>query len=365
MYASPSYGSPSVASRYVSAPSTFTETLVPAAPTTVTEMIAEPSYARTVSQPRYMPMQPMMVQSQPNLANLAAGEVGLQVEVQQLAAALAQERQARQSLEAKVAGIMSTLAAYKARLDRIDPPDTPLKQATRMVEQRGNINVNHVTGHVTLLKPLRFEPRTTKDRPTAVFVDIDQAEAICKDLAELSNIFNCPMTIEGHTKGGETQYWQNLADNRATIVTQLMIDFGANPDLLRAVGRPGRLGKNEVRTEIFMDISNIKDEDAAVQEVDIIQNGRVVERDLYQAGHLVERDQGRTSMTEVRDVVASNGMVLERDFKVQNVQERNIIGLGGRTVERQRSDSALVQPVVTSPMSMSRPLVRQAGYGYM
>jgi len=292
-----------------------------------------------------------------NIASLAAGEGALQAEVNQLATALAQERQMRQSLEAKVAGIMSTLAAYKARLDRIDPPDTPLRQATRMVEQRGHVQVNHSTGHVTILRPIRFEPRTLKDKPTAVFRDTDVAEAICKDLAELSNIFNCPMTIEGHTKGGESQYWQDLADNRATIVTQLMVEFGANPDLLRAIGKPGRLGKNEVRTEVFMDISNIKDESAAVQEVDVVVNGRVVERDFYQAGHLVEREQHRTSVTE-RDIVANNGVVLERDFITQDSEDRTFVGLGGKTVEHQRRDSAVIQPYVALPVA--RPILRHA-----
>jgi hypothetical protein len=97
-----------------------------------------------------------------------------------------------------------------------------------------------------LVRPLKFEPRTTKDEPTAVFANMAHAEAICKDLAELSNIFNCAMTIEGHTKGGESQFWQQLADTSARVVVDLMVEYGANPNLLRAQGKPGRLGKNEV-----------------------------------------------------------------------------------------------------------------------
>jgi len=321
---------------------TYTETIGTTALPTVTETrVVDP--ARAVSQPRYM----VTARSEAE-------------EIRQLAGALAFERQQRQMLEAKVQGIMNTLAVYKARLDRIDPPETPLKQATRLVEQRGNVQVDHMTGHVRILRPLRFEPRTTKDKPTAVFLDIDSAEAVCKDLAELSNIFNCPMTIEGHTRGGESQFWQNLSDNRANIVAQLVVDFGADPNLLRAQGKPGRLGKNEVRTDVYMDIRNIRDESAAVQEVDVIVNGRVVERDLYQAGHLVERDQAKAAVLE-RDVMRSDGRIIEKDFMVRNATERSLIGLGGKTVERQRSDPTLaVSRPLSSPMTVSRPLVRQA-----
>jgi len=314
---------------------------------------------RAVSQPRYSVAarpEPREIYAEPRVRIMSGDQTD---DVRQLAAALAQERQMRQTLESKVQGILNTLAVYKARLDRIDPPDTPLKQAARIVEQRGNVQVDHENGYVRLMRPLRFEPRTTKDRPSAVFLDIDEAEAVCKDLSELSNIFQCPMTIEGHTKGGESQFWQNLSDNRANIVTQLMIDFGADANLLRAQGKPGRLGKNEVRTDVYMDIRNIKDENSAVQEIDVVCNGRVVERDLYQAGHLVERDQNRTSILE-RDVIKSDGRILEKDYTVRNAQERTFVGMGGKTVERQRSDSSLLVGRPISPVAVTRPLVRQA-----
>jgi hypothetical protein len=305
---------------------------------------------RAVSQPRVVVQQAMP-------------DPGVRQFVDSLAAQLAQERQMRQMLEAKVAGIMNTLAVYKARLDKIDPPETPIKTATRLVEQRGNVRVDHETGHVTILRPLRFEPRTTKDRPTAVFLDLDIAEGVCKDLAELSNIFGCPMTIEGHTKGGESQFWQQLADNRASIVTQLMIDFGADPNFLRARGKPGRLGKNEVRTEVMMDIRNIKEENARVEEVDVIVNGRVVERDFYQAGHLVERDTARPSILE-RDIITSDGRLVERDYMVRSATDRQLVGLSGKTVERQRSADSLLLARPASPvLTGTRPLVVQASPG--
>jgi hypothetical protein len=293
-------------------------------------------------------------------------------DIRQLTLQLSTERSQRMSLEAQLASvfaqmntIVAELDACKARLDKIDPPfvDTPLRMATRLVEQRGNLQVNHSSGHVMILRPLKFEPRTTKEKPTAVFIDVGIAEAVCKDLAELSNIFNCPMTIEGHTKGGESQFWQQLADNRARVVVELMIDLGANRNLLRAQGKPGRLGKNEVRTEVFMDINNIADERAAVMDVDVVQNGRVVERDLYQAGHLVERDRGQTAVVE-RDVVTSGGLVVEKDYYARNTQDRELVGLSGKRVEQERviTDSgAVVRPATimraASPLTVTRPAI--------
>jgi len=292
--------------------------------------------------------------------------VGKQDDVRQLAMQLATERAQRQHLEAQLQSvfaqmntILQELGTCKARLDKIDPPmeDTPLRHATRLVEQRGNVQVNHSSGHVMILRPLKFEPRTTRDKPTAVFQQIDVAEAVCRDLTELSNIFNCPMTIEGHTKGGESQFWQQLADNRARVVLEMMLQFGANGNLMRAQGKPGRLGKNEVVTEVFIDISNIVDERAAVMEVDEVQNGHVVERDLYQAGHLVERDRISPAPLMERDVVTSGGVVVEKDYYVRNTQEQELVGLGGKIVERERVAAARPATIVraASPMTVTRP----------
>lgn len=255
----------------------------------------------------------------------------LQLQIRQMYVALTEERQQRLMLQGQ-------LLACQRRLDKLDPPDTPLRAAVRMVENRGNIRVSHATGQVSLLRRLDFQPRTTKEEPSAVFRDPDVAEAICKDLAEISSIFNCPMTIEGHTKGGESEFWQTLANRRARIVAELMIDFGAEPSLLHTCGLPGRHGKNAVDTEVHMDIKNIKDELIPLPEtteVDVIVNGRVVERDFIQAGRVVKRDTIAAPVLE-RDVVDSSGRVIERDFFVRP-PETDSIGFSGsgRAVERQ------------------------------
>lgn len=298
------------------------------------------------------------------------------MQIQQLQAALAEEKRQRVLMQTQ-------LAACMRRLDKLDPPETPLRAMVRRVEMGGNIRVNHDTGHVTLLRRLDFQPRhrNGKDEPTAVFRDPETAESICKDLAEISNIFRCDMTIEGHTKGGEGQFWQTLADGRARIVAEAMIDFGANPNLLHTLGLPGRMGKNEVRTEIFMDIRNIKDETGRVQEIDIIQNGRVVERDLYQAGRLVERDVAVPAPTQEIDIIAGGrvverdfyqgGRLLEQDMAVPEVRilqgslqapraiERDVVLTEARVAERE-SIRAYNQEYTVSQAPMERRIVRAA-----
>lgn len=198
------------------------------------------------------------------------------------------ERRMRMDLQAQLNAVSAELAACKARLDKLDPPESPLRAAVRRVEQRGHVRVNLETGHVQLIHPITFHPRTTKDEPTAVLRDPELSESICRDLAEISQIFNCPMTIEGHTKGGQNDFWQTLANRRAMLIADKMVEYGANPNLLETRGLPGRLGKNEVRTEVYMDIRNIKEELAAVQVVqgEYIQD--VVAADGY-GGAVVER----------------------------------------------------------------------------
>jgi chromosome segregation ATPase len=132
--------------------------------------------------------------------------------------------------------------------------DNNHEDALKRVEQRGNIFLNRSTGQVSLLRHLHMVPRTLKDEPTAAFQDPFLAEAICKDLADVSNIFACPVFIEGYTKGGEGAFWQTLADSRARAIAELMMKFGAIPSLLRQRGLPGKFGRNEVKVEVYMDL---------------------------------------------------------------------------------------------------------------
>jgi len=171
------------------------------------------------------------------------------------------------------------------RFETLDPLETPMKAAVRQVELRGNIQVNHTNGHVVILRALDFAPRKMSDEPIAIFRNADVAKEVCRDLADIVKLYNCTMYIEGHTKGGETEFWQLLAKRRAQKVAETMIEFGAEECLLRTKGLPGRLEKNEVRTVIFMDIHQIEDDAAPLPVVDVIENG-------YYGGRFVEGRKG-------------------------------------------------------------------------
>lgn len=183
--------------------------------------------------------------------------------------------------EADLRGLLETAFAQNAdlgarftacmcRLDKLDPPESPLKAAARNIELRGNIRLNAETGRVAILRGLDFQQVKqrggNKDEPLPLFQDPVAAAAVCKDLAELSNIFGCDAMVEVHTRGGDGEFWQSVAKQRARIVTEGMVKFGANSTLLRARGSPSRLGKNE-RAEVHLDISKVEDWNPTVQEI--------------------------------------------------------------------------------------------------
>jgi len=133
-------------------------------------------------------------------------------------------------------------------------PAHDVQVAVRNIERRGNIRVDSTTGHVELLHSLDFEPRFPQDEPSAVFKNNMAAMDVCQDLAEICNIFGCPVKIEGHTKGGEGQFWQILAKNRAHHVAEALVRCGADASLLFTRGMPGKMGRNEIRSEIVMNV---------------------------------------------------------------------------------------------------------------
>merc|ERR1712232_999196 len=132
-----------------------------------------------------------------------------------------------------------------------------LEEKVRVIESRGNVKVDGITGHVNLVRPLVFADRTTNDEPVAVFKEPDVASQTCKDLAELSTYFNAPIHIEGHTRGGTSQFWQTLAEDRARIVAELMVRNGADPNMITTAGLPGANGLNETQTVVYFDIPAI------------------------------------------------------------------------------------------------------------
>jgi outer membrane protein OmpA-like peptidoglycan-associated protein len=139
---------------------------------------------------------------------------------------------------------------------RTETQESPWQASVSRIEQRGNIMMSHATGQVVVLRNINFVMRTGSDSPQAVFEDPAVADAVCKDLAEVSGVLKASVTIQGHTKGGESEFWRALARNRARAVADRMVDYGADPSLLNIIGLPGRLGKNLPTVDVFMGITS-------------------------------------------------------------------------------------------------------------
>lgn len=166
-----------------------------------------------------------------------------------------QEQQLRMSSDGKIIILEEQIEALKAHISELDFFQTnTVEKDLRKIEDRGNIQVNFQTGMVMLIRHINFAPRTTKDEPTAEFTKIDQANAICTDLAQVMTLFKCPVEVEGHTKGGETEFWQTLADERARVVVEMMVQCGADPTKISRRGRPGKLGLNETKTLVHLSL---------------------------------------------------------------------------------------------------------------
>lgn len=131
-----------------------------------------------------------------------------------------------------------------------------LQRQVHRIEARGNVQINFETGNVVLLRPINFQPRTTRDSPTAEFSRPEIAFAVCQDVAEVARLFDCSVDIEGHTKGGEGEFWQTLSDERARVVLEKLVDFGVSREKMTARGLPGRIGLNETKTVLRLNLSS-------------------------------------------------------------------------------------------------------------
>jgi outer membrane protein OmpA-like peptidoglycan-associated protein len=153
---------------------------------------------------------------------------------------------------------------------RGDVGNMSLKERIRAIERRGHVNIDEGTGRVKLLKPFLFLSRNANEEPAAAFEEPDVASQTCKDLAELSSLLNYRMRIEGHTeaaKDGTAVFWQTLADNRARLVSELMMNSGAQTNMITTVGLPGTAGLNERRVVVYFDIAEAA---AALGQRDVI-----------------------------------------------------------------------------------------------
>jgi len=175
----------------------------------------------------------------------------MQAQIDELRTDLAEERSLRSRSDLKIEDLENDLESIKAHVSEFDWfTQNELQRKLHVIEERGNVQVNFESGDIHLVRPLSFAPRTTREKPTAAFTSPAVADAICTDLAEVMTLFGCPVTVEGHTKGGEGDFWQMLADERARVVVDRMVAAGADPANITPFGRPGTTGQNETVTKV-------------------------------------------------------------------------------------------------------------------
>jgi len=130
----------------------------------------------------------------------------------------------------------------------------PFLQKIRSIEQRGNLRINLKNGEVALEKEIKFKAKKPSEEPEAEIASDDDAREILADVAELWAAFKVDMVIEGHTKGGENEFWRSLATNRANWVAAKLEEMGVDKEKIHPEGLPGKLGKNMVAVDVKLDI---------------------------------------------------------------------------------------------------------------
>jgi len=130
----------------------------------------------------------------------------------------------------------------------------PMLMKLRTIEKRGNIAIDYRTGDVDLKREIPFDPKNPTEEPIGEFKDEALAIQILKDVAEVWEIFGVSMQVEGHTKGGEDDFWQALADNRAGLIVSTLETMGVDKHKMSSRGLPGKLGMNRVGVVIKLDV---------------------------------------------------------------------------------------------------------------
>jgi len=131
---------------------------------------------------------------------------------------------------------------------------TALLENIRDIERHGYVKINVGTGDVEVLRGLDFKPRKSTDEPTAEFINNIEGEAALHDIVALYKMFEVQMTIVGHTKGGESGFWEALSLNRAKHVVEKLARQGVSTEHMVSKGSPGKRGLNRGCVVIHLDI---------------------------------------------------------------------------------------------------------------
>lgn len=115
-------------------------------------------------------------------------------------------------------------------------------QSIQEIQACGNISVDG--SRIQVLRDIQFVPRRATDPPTAELADPEEARPIFDHIAAACKYLGEKVIVEGHTKGGGTQFWQDLADARARLVGQELVARGVNPKYMTTRGLPKHRGSS-------------------------------------------------------------------------------------------------------------------------
>jgi len=160
-----------------------------------------------------------------------------------------QMKDALEARDAEIAQLRKTLGQQGNQMSIV-----PFLKKIRSIERRGNLRIDLASGVVALEKEIKFKGKKPSEEPDAELASDSEAHEILKDVAELWSNFQVDMVIEGHTKGGENEFWQKLATNRANLVATKLMEMGVDKEMIHPEGLPGKLGKNIVAVDVKLDI---------------------------------------------------------------------------------------------------------------
>lgn len=153
-------------------------------------------------------------------------------------------QQAEANINASITGINDL--AIRVEALEAGPQESDLERHVREIDARGNVRFDLMTGRMQVLREIAFVPLKSSDQPVAKLREPRMATEVLDDIAAIAALFeNNVLTIEGHTGGGDNDFWQQLADDRARLVGQEIVNRGHRADNVRTIGKPGKTGLNK------------------------------------------------------------------------------------------------------------------------
>jgi len=116
------------------------------------------------------------------------------------------------------------------------------------IDARGVVQLDRQSGQIKLVSPIEFAAVKAGGPTDAKLNNLSLLQNAAKDIVELSNIFDGPLTVEAHTKqakGATPAFWDEVATRQAECVVGELQQNGVPGDKLIAKGLAGNKGQNE------------------------------------------------------------------------------------------------------------------------